>query len=277
MKISFTSGCEERIAADGTKLRYYDVGNGDVTVVLLHGMFGSASNWLPIMQQLEFQYRFIALQLPIDADGMSGRPRFKSLSQLTQHVKCLFDELGLDSAVIGGNSLGGQIALDFCLEYPERTERLLLAGSAGLFERHLAGGQRPKLCRNFIREQANQIFHNTEVVCDELVDDIYAMLSDRGYRKLMLRIAKCTRDRYMLDDLTRVTVPTLIIWGQEDEITPPFVADQFHEHIRHSKQVMIDNCGHAPQLEQPAEFAAALEQFLAETDSSLKTATCKPR
>ena len=189
----------------------------------------------------------------------------------------LFDELELESAVLGGNSLGGQVALDFCLQHPSRVEGLLLAGSAGLFERHLAGGQRPKLCRDFIREQASQIFFNTEVVCDDLVEDIYAMLSDRNYRKLMLRIAKCTRDRYMLSDLHRIDVPTLVVWGKNDEITPPFVADQFSEHIRNSKRVLIDDCGHAPQLEQPAIFASVLDEFLSEANAQRNTPACKPR
>ncbi len=277
MRIAFTTGCEERIAADGTELRYYDVGSGNTTVVLLHGMFGSASNWLPIMERLEYRYRFISLQLPIDVDGMADRPRFRSLDQLTEHVRYLFDELQLESAVLGGNSLGGQVALDFCLQHPSRVEGLMLAGSAGLFERHLAGGQRPKLCRDFIREQASQIFYNTEVVSDDLVNDIYAMLSNRNYRKLMLRIAKCTRDRYMLGDLHRIDVPTLVVWGKNDEITPPFVADQFKEHIRNSKRVLIDDCGHAPQLEQPEIFASVMHEFLSEVYDQRNTTACKPR
>lgn len=276
MKISFLTGCEERTAPDGTCLRYYDMGSGDTTVVLLHGLFGSASNWLPIMERLALDYRLISVQLPIDAAGIHGRPRFKSLNQLTEYVQCLFDTLDIESAVLGGNSLGGQVALEFCLEHSHRVSGLMLAGSAGLYERHLAGGQRPRLCREFIREQASQIFYKTEVVSDDLVEDIYGMLSDRNYRKLMLRIAKCTRDRYMLRDLEKIKVPTLIVWGRQDEITPPFVADQFHEHIRNSKRVLFDDCGHAPQLEQPEMFADALSEFLSETQER-RAPALKPR
>ncbi len=66
MSISFANGCEERITSDGIQLRYYDVGTGQVPVVLLHGLFGSPSNWLSIMHDLAEHYRFLALQLPID-------------------------------------------------------------------------------------------------------------------------------------------------------------------------------------------------------------------
>lgn len=277
MRISFASGCEQRTVDDGTVLRYYDIGSGSTTVVLLHGMFGSPSNWLPIMHDLEDDYRFISLQLPIDAASQHQRSRFRSLSQLTDHVAYLFDELDLDRAVVGGNSLGGQVALDFALRAPDRVEALVLTGSAGLFERNLAGGSRPKLCRNFIRDQASQIFYDPNIVCDELVDDIYTMLSDRPYRKMMLRVAKSTRDRNMLEELANVQVPTLLVWGRDDTITPPFVAEQFREHIRNSRRVYIDQCGHAPPIEQPAEFATALRDFLGELTAAGSVGPGKPR
>lgn len=277
MRISFAPGCEERIAADGTELRYYEVGSGQTPVVLLHGLFGSASNWLPIMNDLEPHYRFYSLQFPIDPTAERRHGKYRSISQLTDHVVRFFDELQIERAVVGGNSLGGQIALDFCLRFPERVERLVLTGSAGLFERNLAGGQRPRLCRQFIRDQANQIFYDPALVCTEMVDDIYEMLSDRHYRKLMVKVAKSTRDRYMLEDLARVTVPTLIVWGRDDTITPPFVAEQFRENIRNATRVYIDECGHAPPIEQPREFARALHEFLGDLATSEFAAPVKPR
>jgi pimeloyl-ACP methyl ester carboxylesterase len=277
MRISFASGCEERTAADGTSLRYYDIGSGDVPVVMLHGLFGSPSNWLPIAQQLEPHYRFLALQLPIDAASPRRPGRFKSIDQLTDHVACFFDELELDRAVVVGNSLGGQVGLDYYLRCSERVERLVLAGSAGLFERSLSGGHRLRLCRNFIREQASQIFYDPAIVCNELVDDIFEMLSDRGHRKLILQVAKSTRDRYMLDDLAKVDVPTLIVWGRDDTITPPFVAEQFCEHIRGARRVFLDECGHAPPIEQPAAFARVLHDFLGDLATSEFVAPSQPR
>ena len=262
MRISFASGVEQRTTADGGRLRYFDVGSGRVPVVMLHGLFGSPSNWQPIMNDLADHYRFLALQLPIEP-GMNRQHRsFASLGQLTEHVEVFLDEMGLDRAVLCGNSLGGQIALDFYLRHPDRVERLVLTGSAGLFERSLSGGKPPRLCRNFIREQACEIFHDPMLVSDQLVDDVYSMLSDRPYRRFLLKVAKATRDRFMLQELARVKVPTLIIWGRDDSITPPFVAQQFCDNIHQAQLVFIDDCGHAPPIEQPTEFARLLHGFL---------------
>lgn len=277
MSISFAAGCEERVTADGHELRYYEVGTGQVPVVLLHGLFGSPTNWLSIMHELGDHYRFYALQFPIDFGQDRRHTAFKSLGQLTQHVSRFFDEMELERAVVCGNSLGGQVALDFYVHQPERVERLILSGSAGLFERSLAGGRPPRLCRNYIREQACEIFHDPKHVSDDLVDDVYTMLSDRHYRRFLLRVAKATRDRYMLDELTNVSVPTLIIWGRNDAITPPFVAQQFCDHIPTAELVYIDRCGHAPPIEQPDEFARLLDTFLDDMKSCDTCLQCKPR
>lgn len=277
MSISFAKGCEQRMTADGNELRYYDVGSGQTPVVLLHGLFGSPSNWLSIMQDLSEHYRFYALQLPIDFGKDRRHTTFKSLHQLTKHVTQFFDEMGLERAVVCGNSLGGQVALDFYAQHPERVERLILAGSAGLFERSLAGGRPPRLCRDYIREQASGIFFDAKHVSDELVDDVYAMLSDRHYRRFLLKVAKATRDRYMLDELANVKVPTMIIWGRDDSITPPFVAEQFCDYIPTAELVFIDQCGHAPPIEQPDEFARVLDTFLDDMKSYRACVPCKPR
>lgn len=277
MSISFAEGCEQRRAIGGSEFRFYDMGSGQIPVVLLHGLFGSPSNWLSIMEQLADRYRFYALQLPIDFGQNRHHKAFKSLNQLTSHVVEFLDEMGLERAVVCGNSLGGQVALDLYACHPGRIERLILSGSAGLFERSLAGGRPPQLCRNYIRRQACEIFFDPKHVDDKLVDDVYSMLSDRTYRRFLLRVAKATRNRYMLEELARVDVPTMIIWGRDDSITPPFVAQQFCESIPTAELTFIDECGHAPPIEQPEEFARLLDTFLADLTPHSASLPCKPR
>ncbi|MFO0913307.1 MAG: alpha/beta hydrolase [Pirellulales bacterium] len=269
MNISVAHGCDERLGTDGTRYRYFDIGTGATTVVLLHGMFGSPSNWLHAMRELGDRYRFLSLQLPIDRHRGRRHAEFESIGQLTDHLTGFLDEMQLDRTVLVGNSLGGQVALDYCLQAPERVERLVLSGSAGLFERSLSGGRPPRVCKDFIRDQACQIFYDPNNVDDAMVDEIYDMLRDRDYRRFLLRVAKGTRDRYMLDELVRVQVPTLIIWGRDDSITPPFVAEQFCDHIEGAQLVFLDQCGHAPPIEQPAEFTRHLEVFLSSTAGAL--------
>ena len=244
--------------------RFLEIGTGRVPVVLLHGLFGNPENWRAIMNDLGEHYRFLALQLPIDHNGKREYKAFRSLDQLTDHVEGFVDAMGLQHAVLCGNSLGGQVALDFYLRRPECVDRLIITGSAGLFEQSLSGGRAPQLCRSLIREQACEIFYDPAHVTDALVDEVYGMLSDRGYRRFLLRVAKATRDRSMKEELARVTVPTWIIWGRNDTITPPFVAEQFCSGIRNARLTYIDECGHAPPIEQPKEFARLLHDFLAE-------------
>jgi pimeloyl-ACP methyl ester carboxylesterase len=135
----------------------------------------------------------------------------------------------------------------------------------------------PRVCRSYIREQACQIFHDPAHVSDELVDDVYRMLSDRTYRRFLLRVAMATRDHHMLEDLAKVQVPTMIIWGRDDTITPPFVAEQFCNNISSAELVFIDECGHAPPIEQPEEFARVLHDFLSDTTPHRSSVPCKPR
>jgi len=277
MSISVSSGCEQRTTADGVSLRFYDVGSGEPPIVLLHGLFGSPSNWQPIMSDLAGDYRFLALHLPIDPGEDRRHSAFRSLGQLTEHVARFFDEMELDRAVLCGNSLGGQVALDFCLRHSERVAGLVLCGSAGLFERSLSGGSPPRLCRDFIREQACKIFYDPKHVSDELVDDVYAMLSDRDYRRFLLRVAMATRARYMLEELVHVKVPTVLLWGRDDSITPPVVAEQFFGSIQNARLAFIDRCGHAPPIEQPEAFARLLHAFLKDTTSDRASASRKPR
>ena len=155
--------------------------------------------------------------------------------------------------------------LDFCLREPEYVDRLVITGSAGLFERSLSDGKRPRVSRRVIRDKAEEIFYDRQHVTDELVDDVYGMLSDRKYVRFLIRVAKATRDRNMKEELWQVKLPTLIIWGKNDVITPPFVAEEFREGIPDARLVFIDRCGHAPPIEQPLEFSRILKEFLRST------------
>ena len=277
MAITYTPDEASCIADDWRGFPWFEMGSGPIPILLLHGLFGSPSNWLPVMRSLAENHHFIALQLPIEFKQGHPHSAFKSFGQLTDHVARFLDEMEIDRAVICGNSLGGQVALDFHLNYPERVESLVLSGSAGLFERSLSGNRPPRVCRQFVREQAAEIFHDKIHISDNLVDEMYAMLSDRHYRRFLLRVAKASRDRCMLDELPSVRVPTAIIWGRNDLITPPHVAELFRDNIHNARLVFIEECGHAPPIERPEEFARLLHAFLSNRSSDRDTVPCKPK
>ncbi len=264
-------------AAPAGAFRYIERGDGSRTVVFLHGLFGRPENWAAVMDALCDdasggrhsdcrRWRCLAPQLPIDRRAsVSSRP-FRSIHQLTGFVRAFLDAVGVERAVLCGNSLGGQVAIDFTLQHSERVEKLVLTGSAGLLERSLSGGERPKATRAFIREKAREVFYDPDpIVTDELVEELHRMLSDRAYARFLLRVAKASRDYNVKAHLPKLSVPVLLVWGRDDRITPPDVAYEFHSKIRDARLVLLERCGHAPPLERPRAFAEALRAFLDDT------------
>lgn len=242
-----------------SSFEYIEKGQGK-KVLLLHGLFGSPQNWTETIDALSSDYHVVAIRLPVHRDSCNG---LYTIPQLTEYVREFMDSKNIESAALCGNSLGGQIALDFCLRYPVRTERLVLTGSAGLYERSLTSGSLPKVCKEFIRDQGKKIFYNHErFMTDAMVEEIFQSLGDRKYVRFLLRIAKSTRDYYMKEALGHVRVPTLLVWGAQDEVTPPHVAHEFESLIEDSKLVFFEQCGHAPPIEQPERFAQTLREFM---------------
>lgn len=237
---------------------------GGEPVVLIHGLFGQPSNWIRIMDALADRLWLHAPQLPIAYRPGRQAKDFDAFQVLTDSVVDYMDERGVERATVGGNSLGGQVAIDLCLRYPERAERLVLTGSAGLFERDLGTNGMPRVDREWIRDKATEVFYDASHLTEDMVDQLEEMLHDRAYRRFMLRVAKATRAYNVRAELGRLTLPTLIVWGQDDRITPPDVAEEFSKELPNARLVFLANCGHAPPIEQPEPFGRILRDFLAE-------------
>ncbi len=239
-----------------------DMGQGPDAIVFLHGLFSTPQHWRPIMVDLADRYRVIAPQLPVDPQPGRRRTGVQSIDELGDYVEHLIEELDLGKFVICGNSLGGLVSIDYCLRHPKRAAGLVLAGSAGLYERGLTNGARLRPTRALIRTMASDILYDKTLVTDQLVDEWYGAFMDRDYVRFVLRIARATRDRSVKEELDQLKLPTLMIWGLNDEITPPSVAKEFQSRIDDVELRLIDNCGHAPNLEQPAAFTQMLQEFL---------------
>jgi len=252
-----------------SQFRFLESGNGEEVVLLLHGLFGSPNNWDVVLRDLADEFHVYALQFPIDYVPNREPKPFSTVRELTEYTKEFVDFIGADKVSLAGNSLGGQVAIDFCLQYPKLSDRLIITGSAGLFEKNLAGGAIPKVDREFIREKAGEIFYDTKILTEEMVDLIQQMLGDRSFVRYLLRIAKATRDYNVKSELDRIKVPTLIVWGSDDQITPPEVAHEFEEHLVDAKLVFIDRCGHSPPMERPNEFSRILREFLESSFASI--------
>jgi pimeloyl-ACP methyl ester carboxylesterase len=239
-----------------------DFGTGSQSILFLHGLFGSPEHWRDVMDRLSDRYRVIAPQLPVDPQPGRRQHGISAIAELSDVVERLIDDLQIDPFVLCGNSLGGLVAIDLCARRPDFAAGLVLAGSAGLFERSPIRGLKSKPSREFVRSTVSGIVHRQELVTDQLVDEWYASIMDRDYVRFVLRVSRATRDRSVEQELAKLRLPTMIIWGQDDEITPPATGREFQRRIRGSQLEFIKDCGHAPNWERPDEFAAVLENFL---------------
>jgi pimeloyl-ACP methyl ester carboxylesterase len=239
-----------------------DLGEGPETVLFLHGLFGTPDHWIEVMRHLSDRYRVIAPQLPIDPQPHRRRDGIKVIRDLSDMVTELVQSIDAKSLVVCGNSLGGLVAIDLCARDPNFARGLVLAGSAGLFERSPIRGLRSRPTREFVRSTIGTIVNNQRLVTDELVDHWFTSIKDRDYVRFILRVSRATRDRTVENELGQLKIPTMIIWGRDDEITPPSTGEDFKQRIEGSQLRFIENCGHAPNWEQPEAFARLLRDFL---------------
>ncbi len=140
------------------------VGREGEVVVCLPGMFGRAEQWLPVMEGLADECTTFCLDLPLDYRQGWLAPEAPTVTGLTDYVAAFLTRQGLGEVVLCGNSLGGQVALDFSRRFPAQVKALVLTGSAGLFERSLASGKFILLDLDFIQQQADLILHRREVL-----------------------------------------------------------------------------------------------------------------
>ena len=168
---------------------------------------------------------------------------------------------GLKNVILCGNSLGGHVAIRLTLACPELVKGLILSGSSGLYEHTVDYlPRRPNM--NFVRGQISRVFHNQSFITDEGLQGIVDILANFSTQINILQSAKSAKRDYLLDELAKITTPTLLLWGQQDEVTTMKVAETFHANIKGSKLLSIDKCGHAPMIEHPEWFSAQMKTFI---------------
>jgi pimeloyl-ACP methyl ester carboxylesterase len=172
--------------------------------------------------------------------------------------------MDLDSTILVGNSLGGHIALLYALGYPDLVDALVLSGSSGIYETTMGTTFFKRQDREFIKERTEMTFHDPVHATEELVDEMFDIVNDRPRALRLLKIARSADEETVTEQLSRLDMPTLLIWGQDDIITPPDVAEEFQERMPSARLHFIDECGHAPMIEHPDRFDALTLEFLQE-------------
>ena len=237
--------------------QYIDEGAGE-TLLLLHGLFGALGNFEHLIAHFSKTHRVIVPMLPITE--MS--PRVASLEALVKWVEGFVEFKNLTNINVLGNSLGGHITLLYVLKHPDRIKTMSLTGSSGLFENAFGTSFPQRGNYEFIRERVAFTFYDPATATKELVDEVFATVNNNMQGLCIVKVAKSAIHHNLSDRLHEFTCPTLLIWGNQDNITPPFVGEEFHKGIKNSELHFLDKCGHAPMMEQPAEFIVILDKFL---------------
>ena len=240
--------------------KYIDEGTGE-PILLLHGLFGALSNWEGVISYFRTRYRVLIPLMPIFEMPI----KTASVEGLVNFIESFVNFKKLQGLTLVGNSLGGHVGLIYALRNKIKVSRLVLTGSSGLFENSMGGSFPKRGSYEYIKERVGYTFYNPETASKELIDEIFRITNDIPKCIRIVAIAKSAQRHNMAADIPDIDLPTLLIWGLNDTITPPMVAHEFNKLMPKSSLSFIDKCGHAPMMEHPEKFNKIFNKFLETT------------
>ena len=239
------------------KFKYVEEGAGE-PLILLHGLFGALSNFKDLIDHFKATHRVFIPMLPLYELTLPNT----TVSGLAKHVQKFIEAQDLNDVHLLGNSLGGHIGLVYTLKNQDRVKTITLTGSSGLFENGMGETYPKRGDYDYIKKKTELTFYDPNVATKELVDEVYSIVNNRLKALKIISLARSAIKHNLGDELNDITVPTCLIWGKNDTITPPMVAEEFHKLIPNSEVHWVDKCGHAPMMEVPADFNKILDEFL---------------
>jgi len=271
---------DQYIKVGNIKTRYWALGDGKSTSILIHGLGNHIECWEANITALAQDQRVYALDLP--GFGRSDKPQVKlSIPYFTEFVKEFMIVQDVNKAALIGESMGGAIVLQFALQYPHQVEKMVLADSGGLGKEvsiYLRMGSLPILGELFAHpsrkgsaQLAHRLFYNQDLITDQMIEEDYEISSLPGAQRCLLSALRsmCNiwgvkGDVYhpILDRLEEIRVPTLVIWGAQDRLLPVAHAHQAAKRLPNARLHIFDPCGHVPNIERAEEFNALVTDFL---------------
>jgi pimeloyl-ACP methyl ester carboxylesterase len=269
---------------DGVKLHYLDEGNPNgPVIVLLHGFTASAHSWDQWAARLGDRYHLIAIDLP--GHGLTSTPAdYQGSTEAFRDTLAAFVRArGLQRFALVGNSLGGRVAWTYALAFPDHVEALVLVDAAGwpdprmdaiiqspmyqALQSPLVGPVLRDLDNTkLVRQGLEAAFVNDALVTDSMVQSYVDFSRAPGHRSVLMSLQQelPTQTYATPETLAALRMPTLILWGEHDELVPPAHAEQFRDAIQNSQLTMFPDIGHIPQEEAPDESAMRVRAFLSE-------------
>ena len=237
--------------------KYIEEGDG-LPIIILHGLMGGLSNFNGVITFFKDKgFKVLMPVLPI-----YDLPILKtSVRELSNFLDRFIKFKKIKKFILVGNSLGGHIALYYTKIF-NRANGLVLTGSSGLYEKGMGSGYTKRGDYKVMKKKVEEVFYDPKVANKELVDEVFETVNDRNKLIKILAMAKSAIRHNMAKDLPKMKLPCLIIWGKNDNVTPPDVGIEFNNLLPNSDLVWIDKCGHAPMMEHPEKFNEILLDWL---------------
>lgn len=272
---------DQYVKVGSINTRYWTSGNKGTKVLLLHGAGGCVDYWMQNIGALAQHHCVYAVDMV--GSGRSDKPvATYSLTYLAQFIKDFMDALNIKRASLIGPSLGGGVALQFTLMFPEKVSKLVLISCFGLgkelpiglrlVSRPFLGEFLTRPSRNGIAGMLKLAVHDPTLITDELIDISYQISALPGAHRSLLKLARRNSNifgvrtqvyRPLVAQLASITAPTLVVWGKQDRLLPVAHADVAIKALPNAHLHVFDPCGHWPPFERPGEFNALVIEFLA--------------
>jgi 3-oxoadipate enol-lactonase len=260
------------VNASGLNINYSDTGGDGTPVVLLHAFPFNSNMWEPQIEALSDRFRFVTPDL--SGFGASDAPEDESgytMDVYADQVAAVLDDLGLDKVVLAGLSMGGYIAFAFLRRHADRVQALVLADTRaeadppeGIEKRtNQQGLVRNEGTAGLIEGLAGALLGEaTREKKPDVVERVKALMAENKPAGFIGALEAMKGRPDSSDGLSGIGVPTLVIVGEHDGVTPPDAARKIHEHVGGSRLVVIPEAGHLSNLEAPEAFNGALAEFL---------------
>jgi pimeloyl-ACP methyl ester carboxylesterase len=238
---------------------YMEAGNPQGTpIIFCHGIFGSFRNFAAVGEGLSKDYRIIVPCMP-----MYDAPFTKcTVNDLSLYLEEFINDLNLKNCILAGNSMGGGTVLLYTLRNPQNVSRLLLFASSGLSFIPMRGGMMKLKNFEYVKSLLSDIFYNTPPVSDEEFQEVFSLMQSKPVLLRIFNFTRSTKSNFLHEQLKALDHPALVIWGKNDTVTPPFIAEEFKSHLKNSELHYLDDCGHVPTYEKPEECLKLIRSFL---------------
>ncbi len=258
---------EEYITINGNRIRYLEEGNSKDSVILLHGLGGTADRWLPIFPHLNKKFRVIAPDLI--GYGLSDKPQVDYTPNLfTKTILSFLEALALENVFMVGTSLGGEVVAECAAVHEPKIKKIVMVAPAGIMKKstpvldaYIMAALYPT--HETVKSAYQMMAGKDSEINDRSVENFISSMTKPNAKMVFLSTLLGMKNSPPLNEkLNQIKIPALLVWGSEDRMIPIDFAKDFVSSIPNCEFVTINGCGHIPYEEKPIEFSKIVLDFL---------------